>query len=143
MEPATLPPTRTFFSSVALQKNKKNARKVSLKGKLLAPDIDFGIPGKVTVQWQAKRKGGWKKIHGGTKNANKAFTFSQQLKFAGKWRVRLDYAGKKPYRPTKSCTIAFDVTKKGVRTAKKGKYALACKEHAVILAKRKAAQRKR
>lgn len=141
VNPATLPPTRTFFTSVALKKNKKNARRVSLKGKLLAPELDFGIPGKVTVQWQARRKGGWKKIHGGTKNANKAFTFTQRLKFAGKWRVRLAYAGKKPYRPTQSCTIAFEVTKKGVRAAKKGKYALACKEHSVI-AKHKAAQRK-
>ncbi|MFA9271593.1 MAG: hypothetical protein ACEQSX_12695 [Baekduiaceae bacterium] len=96
---------------VKLQKAKKNPRKVSYAGKLISPELDFGITGKVEVVWQAKRKGGWKKIHGGTKNANKAFTFNQQLKFKGKWRVRAIFKGKKPYKNSQTKWTQFTVPK--------------------------------
>lgn len=111
IDPANLPPTKTQFTKVKLKKAKKNPRKVSFAGKLVSPELDFGIAGKVEVVWQAKRKGGWKKIHGGTKNANKAFTFSQQLKFKGKWRVRAIFKGKKPYKNSTTKWTQFSVPK--------------------------------
>ncbi|MBJ7328745.1 MAG: cellulase family glycosylhydrolase [Solirubrobacteraceae bacterium] len=95
VDPAKLPPQKTTFQKVKLT---GKGLKRSLKGKLISPGLDFGITGKVQVVWQANRKGKWKKIHGGTKNANKAFTFSQKLKFKGKWRVRLEFQGPKPYK---------------------------------------------
>lgn len=109
VDPANLPPTKTQFTKVKFTKAKKNPRKVSYSGKLVAPELDFGIYGKVEVVWQAKRKGGWKKIHGGSKNANKAFTFNQKLKFKGKWRVRAIYKGKKPYKKSATPWKQFTV----------------------------------
>ena len=111
VDPSKLPPTKTQFTKVKLKKAKKSPRKVSYAGKLVSPELDFGITGKVEVVWQAKRKGGWKKIHGGTKNANKAFTFNQKLKFKGKWRVRAIFKGKKPYKNSQTKWTQFTVPK--------------------------------
>lgn len=111
VDPSQLPPTKTQFTKMKLKKAKSNPRKVSYAGKLVSPELDFGITGKVQVVWQAQRKGKWKKIHGGTKNANKAFTFNQKLKFKGKWRVRAIFKGKKPYKNSQTKWTQFTVPK--------------------------------
>lgn len=97
VDPRTLPWTKTRFTKLKLTRAKK-ARRATYKGTLVAQGLDFGVSGKVRVVWQAKRKGRWKKIHGGTKNANKAFAFNQKLRYKGAWRVRLEYRASKPYR---------------------------------------------
>lgn len=106
IDPATLPPQKTEFRKLKLA---GKGRKRTVTGKLLSPGLDFGIAGKVEVVWQAKRKGGWKKIHGGRANANKPFRFTQQLKFKGAWRVRVQYAGQKPYRRSATRWTQFTV----------------------------------
>jgi hypothetical protein len=57
-----------------------------------------GLSGKVRVNWQQKRGGKWKTIHGGLKPANKPFTFRQKLKGAGTWRVQVKYVNVAPYK---------------------------------------------
>ena len=96
VDPKTLPWTKTSFSKMKL--TTKKGRRATYKGTLVAQGLDFGVSGKVQVVWQTKRKGKWKKIHGGTKNANKPFAFNQKLRFKGTWRVRLEYKASKPYR---------------------------------------------
>jgi hypothetical protein len=69
--------------------------------------VPFNIPGKVLAEWQAKRGGKWKKVHGAAKNANKPFSFKQKLRFGGQWRVRVVYKGIKPFKKTTSKWITF------------------------------------
>lgn len=106
IDPSTLPPQTTQVQKVKLR---GKGRKRIFSGKVVAPGLDFGIAGKVKATWQAKRAGKWKKVHGGAKNANKAFAFSQQLKYTGEWRVRVEFAGQKPYKKTATTWKTFTV----------------------------------
>jgi len=120
INPATLPAKAVSFG--ACPKKAKGAicksglvlsgkgKKRTLKGKIALP-YAFGLTAKdkVVAEWQNKRKGKWKKIHGGMKAANKpaGFTFSQKLKYKGQWRVRIVFQGKKPYKKTVSKWLTF------------------------------------
>jgi hypothetical protein len=103
VNPATLAPQTTKVPSLRLL---GKGRKRTLTGQLKA-GVPFNIPGKVVAEWQAKRGGKWKKIHGAAKNANKPFSFKQQLRFGGQWRVRVVYKGVKPFKKTASKWITF------------------------------------
>lgn len=83
-------------------------RKRVLRGRITSA-LPYTIGGKIRVEWQNKRKGKWKKIHGGAKNANRPFAFRQKLKYKGQWRVRLVYSGKAPYKKTVSKWVRFRV----------------------------------
>jgi hypothetical protein len=103
VNPATLPPQRTSIASPRLL---GKGRVRTLTGQLRSA-LPFTIPGKVTAEWQNKRKGKWKKIHGAAKNANKPFVFKQRLRYSGRWRVRVVYKGQRPFRKTTSKWITF------------------------------------
>jgi len=106
VDPATLPPQKTVFQRVKLAGSK---RVRTFTGKLASPGLDFAIRGKVQVVWQAKRRGAWKKIHGGAKNANELFRFKQKLRFKGRWRVRAEYKGPRPYKKAATPWRTFKV----------------------------------
>lgn len=71
--------------------------------------LRFKLGGKVLVEWQNKRKGSWKKIHGAAYNASKPFRFAQRLKYKGAWRVRVKYVGVRPFRSSTSRWLTFRV----------------------------------
>lgn len=76
------------------------------RGKAGSPTID----GKVAVEWQFRnKKGKWRKLVGGLKPAHKPFTFKAKVKFAGRWRVRMSYLGKAPWKPTRSKYLYFRI----------------------------------
>ena len=121
INPATLPARGVGFGVCPKQKKKGTVcksglllsgkgKKRTLKGKLALP-YAFGLTAKdkVVAEWQNKRKGKWKKIHGGMKAANKpaGFSFAQKLKYGGAWRVRIVFQGKKPYKKTASKWLSF------------------------------------
>jgi Bacterial Ig domain len=90
--PATLK-TRIKLGKVKIGKG----RKASVSGRVMKT-ASAGLSGKVRVNWQQKRGGKWKTIHGGLKPANKPFTFRQKLKGAGTWRVQVKYVNVAPYK---------------------------------------------
>jgi hypothetical protein len=94
VNPAALPAQPVTFRSLRLA---GLGRRKVLTGALLSP-LRFTIGGTVRVEWQAFRAGGWKKVHGGLKNAAKPFAFRQQLKYPGRWRVRVVYSGVRPHK---------------------------------------------
>jgi hypothetical protein len=96
VNPTALAPVRVKFGSFKLRGKGRNR---VLRGRVLGA---YGInpSGKVKVEWQNRRKGKWKKIHSGLKNANKPFTFRQKLRYRGQWRVRVTYLGKAPFVKT-------------------------------------------
>jgi hypothetical protein len=68
------------------------------------------LGGKVAVEWQYRnKKGKWRKLVGGLKPANKAFTFKAKLKLKGKWRVRVVYQGQAPWKKATSKYLTFTV----------------------------------
>lgn len=83
----------------------------------------LALGGKVRAEWQTKRpakgkkgkrKLAWKKIHGGLKSVKISPTgqrgkvqVAQKLRFKGRWRVRLTYLGKPPYRRSASQWVYF------------------------------------
>ena len=109
INPVALPAKGVKFGKLKLS---GKGKKRKLAGKVELP-YAFGLTAKdkVKVEWQNKRKGKWKKIHAGTKAANKpsGFVFSQKLKFAGQWRVRVIFEGKAPYKKTVGKWIKFKV----------------------------------
>ena len=122
VNPATLRPMAVKFDGCPKTKKRgtvcKNGLLLSGKGKnrtlqtKLGSALSFVITGKLTAEWQNKRKGKWKKIHGGAKNAqtkgkNGTVTFKQKLKYGGQWRVRLIYSGKAPFKKTVSKWLTF------------------------------------
>jgi hypothetical protein len=106
VNPATMRPQATVFRKLKLG---GRGRVKVLRGTLVSPGLSFGISGKVTANWQTRRGKKWKKIHGGAKNANKPFSFKQKLKFKGRWRVRVEYKGKRPYKNSVSPWRTFKV----------------------------------
>ncbi len=77
-----------------------------ISGVLITP-LRIAVDGKVRVEWETRRAGGWRKVHGGGKFANKPFRFSQTLRNGGRWRVRVRYVAERPFRPTVSRWITF------------------------------------
>lgn len=105
VDPATLRPQPTRFPSLRLL---GKGRTRTLVGRV-GTKLPFAIKGKVVVEWQNRRKGRWKKIHGAAYNAGKPFRFKQRLKYKGRWRVRVRYIGKRPFKSSRSRWIRFTV----------------------------------
>jgi hypothetical protein len=105
VNPTTLPLQSTSVPTLRLF---GKGRTRTLSGELKSK-VSFGIPGKVVAEWQNKRGGKWKKIHGAASNANKPFQFKQTLRYKGQWRVRIVYKGAKPFKRTASKWITFKV----------------------------------
>jgi hypothetical protein len=103
VDPATLGPQRT---SLAKPKLIGKGRKRVLKGRVRTA-MPFAVPGKVVAQWQNRRGGRWKKIHGAARNADEPFRFAQTLRYGGQWRVRTTYVGVKPFRRSVSKWVYF------------------------------------
>jgi hypothetical protein len=103
VNPATLAPQPVRVEGVSVTGRGKRR---TIRGKV-ASGLPFAISGRVRVEWQAFRQGRWKKVHGGSRNAHRPFVFHQTLKYAGRWRVRVVYEGKRPYRRTRSCWVYF------------------------------------
>jgi hypothetical protein len=122
VNPATLKPMSVKFNGCPKKKKRgtvcKSGLLLSGKGKKrklqtkVGSALSFVITGKLKAEWQNKRKGKWKKIHGGSKNAqnkgkNGTVTFNQKLKYGGQWRVRVVYSGKAPFKKTVSKWLTF------------------------------------
>ena len=110
VNPRTLKPVAVKFSTLKIS-GKGRTRTVKSR---LSSVLPFVITGKVAAEWQNKRKGKWKKIHGGAKNAQKngrnlTLSFKQKLKYKGAWRVRLKYGGNAPFRKGNSPWKRFTV----------------------------------
>jgi hypothetical protein len=103
LNPATLGKQATRYTSLRLLGTGR-VRTVTGQARARLP---FALPGKVLVEWQAKRGGGWKKVHGGAYNANKPFKFKQRLKYGGQWRVRVRYQGKGAFKSSASRWMRF------------------------------------
>jgi hypothetical protein len=103
VNPANLPLQKTSVPSLRLLGKGRNR---TLSGELRSR-LGFSIPGKVVAEWQLKRKGKWRKVHGAAKDANKPFKFKQRLRSSGQWRVRIVYKGKRPFKKSVSKWIVF------------------------------------
>ena len=112
VNPATLTPQKAAVQELSMS---GGGMRRSIRGKITS-GLPFAISGRVRVEWQTRRQGRWKKIHGGSRNAHRPFVFHQTLKYAGAWRVRIIYEGKRPYRKTKSCWIMFRTSSAKVRS---------------------------
>jgi hypothetical protein len=111
VNPATLSPQPAKVEELAVS---GRGMRRAIRGKI-SSTLPFAISGRVRVEWQARRMGRWKKIHGGSRNAHRPFAFHQRLKYAGKWRVRIVYEGQRPYRRTKSCWAYFSSSSSKIR----------------------------
>ena len=111
VNPATLSPQKATVEAVSMS---GGGMRRSIRGKITSA-LPFAISGRVRVVWQARRRGRWKKIHGGSRNAHRPFVFHQSLKYRGRWRVRVIYEGQRPYRKTSSCWIYFSTSSTKVR----------------------------
>ena len=103
VDPAKLAPQKTSLPTLRLLG--KGRRRV-LTGQVKA-SLPFSIRGKVVAEWQNRRGGRWKKIHGAARNANKPFRFVQKLRYGGRWRVRTKYTGAKPFKKSVSKWVYF------------------------------------
>ena len=100
----------TLKTTIKLGKVKiGKGRKASVSGRVLKT-ASAGLSGKVRVNWQQKRGGQWKTIHGGLKPANKPFSFHQKLKGAGMWRVQVKYVNVAPYKASIATSKSLRVT---------------------------------
>lgn len=105
----------TLATKIAFKSKKVSCKKrtCTIKGSVKPAKKVSGAPslgGKVAVEWQFRnKKGKWRKLVGGLKPANKAFTFKAKLKNKGKWRVRVVYRGQAPYKKTTSKYLTFKV----------------------------------
>jgi hypothetical protein len=111
VNPATLSPQPAKVQDLAVA---GRGMRRTIRGAITS-GLPFAISGRVRVEWQARRMGRWKKIHGGSRNAHRPFVFHQTLKYAGRWRVRIVYEAKRPYRRTRSCWVYFSTSSTKVR----------------------------
>jgi hypothetical protein len=111
VNPATLSPQPARVEDLAVA---GRGMRRTIRGAITS-GLPFAIAGRVRVEWQARRQGRWKKVHGGSRNAHRPFVFHQTLKYAGRWRVRVVYDGKRPYRRTRSCWVYFSTSSAKVR----------------------------
>lgn len=105
VNPAKMKAQATRFPQLRLL---GKGRKRTLTGQVKTK-LPFTISGKVKAEWQNKRGGRWKKIHGAVYNAGKPFKFKQTLRYKGQWRVRVKYTGKRPFKSSTSKWIRFKV----------------------------------
>ena len=103
VDPATLPAQSTRLQSVKVL---GKGRVRTLAGQVRTA-LPFAVKGKVVAEWQAKRGGRWKKVHGAARNADRPFKFRQRLKYGGQWRVRVRYLGQKPFKRSVSKWVRF------------------------------------
>jgi hypothetical protein len=111
VNPATLSPQPAKVEKLAVS---GRGMRRTIRGAITS-GLPFAISGRVRVEWQARRQGRWKKVHGGSRNAHRPFVFHQTLKYAGKWRVRVVYDGQRPYKKTRSCWVYFSTASAKVR----------------------------
>ncbi|HEX2086445.1 MAG TPA: glycosyl hydrolase [Solirubrobacteraceae bacterium] len=111
VNPATLAPQPARVQELAVS---GSGTRRTIRGEIIS-GLPFAISGRVRVEWQTRRQGRWKKVHGGSRNAHRPFVFHQTLKYAGRWRVRVVYDGKRPYRRTRSCWVYFSTSSAKVR----------------------------
>ncbi|HEX8206347.1 MAG TPA: hypothetical protein VF587_09845 [Solirubrobacteraceae bacterium] len=124
VNPRTLSPQRAVVESLSVS---GRGMRRAIRGKVTS-GLPFAISGRVRVEWQTRRMGRWKKVHGGSRNAHRPFSFHQTLKYAGRWRVRVVYDGTRPYRRTRSCWVYFSTSSaktrgacaRGLRAARRG-----------------------
>ena len=96
-------------ASFKLARVRCSRRTCTLKGKLTGPS-GLSLDGKVQVLWQLKdRKGVFKTLHKGLKQANRPFTFTQHLAKPGAWRVQVKYLARPPFRPLASPSLRLRV----------------------------------
>jgi hypothetical protein len=105
VDPATLPSQKTTAPKLRLL---GKGRTRTLTGQIRSA-LRSKLAGKVTVEWQNRRNGRWKKIHGAAYNASKPFAFKQKLKYKGQWRVRVRYIGRKPFKSSTTKWLRFKV----------------------------------
>lgn len=99
----------TAKATFSLGKPRCKGRRCSIRGRLRGP-AGLSLDGKAQVLWQWKsRSGRYKTIHKGLKNANKPFTFRQTLNRGGRWRVRIKYLAKPPFKSVTSTIQRFRV----------------------------------
>lgn len=75
------------------------------------------IGGKVHVRWQRRTvtlrgrraRLAWRTLHKRSRPANRPFAFVQRIRRPGRWRVRVDYAGQAPLKPSRSRYLDFRV----------------------------------
>ena len=103
VNPAKLSPQKAAVEALAVG---GAGMRRSIRGEVKS-GLPFAISGRVRVEWQEQAQGRWKKIHGGSRNAHRPFGFHQTLKYAGQWRVRIVYEGKRPYQQTRSCWVVL------------------------------------
>ena len=103
VNPATLSPQPAKVEKLAVS---GRGMRRTIRGAITS-GLPFAISGRVRVEWQTRRQGRWKKVHGGSRNAHRPFVFHQSLKYAGRWRVRVVYDGQRPYKRTHSCWVYF------------------------------------
>ena len=103
VDPASMPPQRPIVTL----KLAGHGIKRRVRGAVTAPGAAFQPAGKVTIQWQYQRRGGWVTLHKRSKNAGRPFVYGQRLAKTGRWRVVARYAGVKPFLPASSRRIVF------------------------------------
>ena len=87
-----------------------SGRRRVLVGRVRSVALPFAIPGKVVAEWQQRRGGRWRKIHGAARATPTARSAScSTCGHGGQWRVRVVYRGQRPYRRSSSRWIAFRV----------------------------------
>lgn len=86
----------------------------------------LAMKGKVRLRWETrrtvrskktgKRRRMWKRIHGGLRSVSikptgkrKRLRVTQRLKYKGRWRLRVTYLGKAPYRNSRARSVYFTV----------------------------------
>jgi hypothetical protein len=110
---STLTPTVKFKSKKVTCKKRVCSVSGSMsRAAAAAKGVVPSLGGKVAVEWQFRnKKGKWRKLVGGLKPANKAFTFKARLKYKGRWRVRVVYQGQAPWKKVTSKWMTFTVKK--------------------------------
>ena len=100
----------TMATKSTLYRVRCKGRKCVLRGKIAGP-AGYSVGGKVKAfwQWSKSKKGRYKTLHKGLRNANKPFTFTQRLKRAGFWRVQVRYLGQAPLKGSASKYLYFRV----------------------------------
>jgi len=99
---------RAAATSVARLRLTGRGRRRTLSGRVTSR-LRFQIGGKVRVEWQARRGRRWRRIHGAERNANRPFSFTQRLRYSGRWRARVTYRGQHPFRRSTSRWVSFRV----------------------------------
>jgi hypothetical protein len=101
---------KTLPTKVTVKSLKRKGRKATVRGQVVKSG-ELGLSGKAQVlwQWKASKKAKFKTLHKSLKPANKPFTFTQQLRKRGSWRVQVKYVAVAPYKASASKWKTFTV----------------------------------